>query len=157
MFLHNVGQIFSIFVGGPLLEAQFFVKFACKIGILDVQTWEWASIIEHGPVREILQYFVCLSQPCRFNVCSISYVFEIRAWFWNHVSFSLREGESERLKGIFLFNAFVDTLFYDFDLFRLFRQRWKGRSLPCYRRYITIFSFTKSLIIVCKSLTYGVL
>ena len=79
MFLHNVGQIFSIFVGGPLLEAQFFVKFACKIGILDVQTWEWASIIEHGPVREILQYFVCLSQPCRFNVCSISYVFEIRA------------------------------------------------------------------------------
>ena len=29
MFLHNAGQIFfSIFVGGPLLEARFFFKFA---------------------------------------------------------------------------------------------------------------------------------
>ena len=28
MFLHSLGPIFSIFVGGPLLEARFFEKFA---------------------------------------------------------------------------------------------------------------------------------
>ena len=45
MFLHNVGPIyFSIFMGGPLLEAQFFRKFAWKISIFfGVQTGAWAS------------------------------------------------------------------------------------------------------------------
>ena len=36
-------QFFSIFVGGLLLEARFFFKFAQKISIFGIQTGEWAS------------------------------------------------------------------------------------------------------------------
>ena len=54
MFLHiTQAQFFSIFVGGPLLEARFLGKFARKIGILGVKTGGWASIIGLARLIEI--------------------------------------------------------------------------------------------------------
>ena len=44
-------------MGGPLLKAQFFGKFASKSTFFGIQTGEWASIIEHGPVIEVLRYY----------------------------------------------------------------------------------------------------
>ena len=57
MFLHNAGPIFFIFVGGPLLEARFFGKFAWKIGIFGIQTGEFGLLVQ-GPLIEILRYIV---------------------------------------------------------------------------------------------------
>ena len=54
MFLHNIGPIFLIFVGGPLLEARFLGNLLEK-SFLGSKLGN-GPLLEHGPLIEILWY-----------------------------------------------------------------------------------------------------
>ena len=96
-------QFFSIFMGGPLLEARFLGKFARKISIFGIQTGEWASNRDFtilplfltsplGPsnackmILNVLKHIVRVIQIC-FQVSHISFslVFSIHVAWNNHL------------------------------------------------------------------------